>query len=263
LHSSDILPASESVSVSKPLTCERQCDDYVREARLIQSSLIPTASLLDYSVEIAFRFTPFSQVGGDFLDFFYLPDGLIALYLGDVVGKGLPAAMYGALVMGTLRGIHKSGTNTADILSCLNLRLLQRPLRGRFCSTLYAVFDPATRLLTFANAGLPFPLHASATACPSLNCAGFPSGMLSSAAYDDLAVQLAPGDTVLFATDGLHESLNPEGIEFSSCMTELWAECRTGSAAQSLDHIFDGLRSFTKGIPPHDDITAVALKVLS
>ena len=80
----------------------------MREARIIQSSLMPTAPLCDYSIEIAFRFTPFFEVGGDFVDFLRLPDGLVGLYLGDVVGKGLPATMYGALVMGTLRGIHKN-----------------------------------------------------------------------------------------------------------------------------------------------------------
>jgi hypothetical protein len=70
------------------------------------------------SVDIAFRFIPFSDVGGDFVDFFRLPDGPIGIYLGDVVGKGLSAAMFAALVMGTLRGIHKSGTDTARVLSC-------------------------------------------------------------------------------------------------------------------------------------------------
>src|SRR5246500_4989356 len=123
------------------------------EARLIQSSLIPSQPFRDNSVEIAFRFTPFFNVGGDFVDFFRLPDGLIGLYIGDVVGKGLPATMYGALVMGILRGIHKSDIDTGMVLSLLNQRLRQRPLPGRFCATLYAVFDPSTRTLAFSNAG--------------------------------------------------------------------------------------------------------------
>jgi len=235
----------------------------MREARLIQSSLIPTAPLRDYCIEIAFRFTPFFDVGGDFLDFFRLPDGPIGLYLGDVVGKGLPATMCGALVMGTLRGVHKSGIHTSTILSLLNQRLLQRPLPGRFCSTLYAVFDSATLTLAFSNAGLPYPLHASATSCQPLGEGGLPSGLLSTASYNQHVVQLSRGDTVLFATDGLYEALNPEGIESSSTrMPELWAECQSKSAAESLDHLFDGLQVFSHGTAPHDDITAVVLKVL-
>ncbi len=260
-----ILPetAPDSTPHQETLPCGRICDDHIREARLIQSSLIPTAPLRDYSIEIDFRFTPFFDVGGDFLDFFLLPDGLIGLFLGDVVGKGLPATMYGALVMGTLRGIHKTGTDTSTILSLLNQRLLQRPLPGRFCSTLYAVFDPTTRTLAFSNAGLPFPLHASTAACQLLGEGGLPSGLLSTASYNQHIAQLSPGDSVLFATDGLHEALNPEGIEFSSTrLPELWAECQSKSAAQSLEYLFTGLQVFSDGTLPHDDITAVVLKVL-
>lgn len=259
-----VLPHTERASHAGAACCARICDDYIREARLIQSSLIPTDSLRLPSVEIAFRFTPFFEVGGDFVDFFPLPKGLIGLYLGDVVGKGLPATMYGALVMGILRGIHKADTDTGDVLSLLNQRLLQRPLPDRFCSTLYAVFNPSNRTLAFSNAGLPFPLHASPIQCKPLGHGGLPSGLLPAASYDQHVVKLSPGDAVLFATDGLHESLNPQGIEFCSTrMAEQWAECQVKSASESLDHLFDGLFYFSKGIPPHDDITAVVLKVLA
>jgi sigma-B regulation protein RsbU (phosphoserine phosphatase) len=259
-----LLPDTESAPDSKDVSYARLCDDYIREARLIQTSLIPTDALRHPSVEIAFRFTPFFEVGGDFVDFFPLPHGLIGLCLGDVVGKGLPATMYGALVMGILRGIHKADTDPSAVLSLLNQRLLQRPLPDRFCSTLYAVFDPSSRSLAFSNAGLPFPLHASSAECKPLGVGGFPSGLLPSASYEQHVVQLSPGDAILFATDGLHESVNPEGTEFSSTrMAELWAECQFKSANESLEHLFDGLFYFSKGTPPHDDITAVVLKVLA
>ena len=153
--------------------------------------------------------------------------------------------MYGALVMGTLRGIHKTGVDTSTILSLLNQRLLQRPLPGRFCSTLYAVFDPTTRTLAFSNAGLPFPLHASAATCQLLGEGGLPSGLLPTASYNQHIVQLSPGDSVLFATDGLHEALNPEGIEFSNTrLPELWAECQSKSVAQSLEYLYTGPSGF-------------------
>lgn len=143
----------ESEPAEEPLACGRICDDQAREAKLIQSSLLPAKGFCHESVEIAFRFIPFADVGGDFADFFLLPNGFIGIYLGDVVGKGLPAAMYSALVMGILRGIHKTGTDTAYVLGLLNQRLAQHPISGRFCCTLYAVFDPATRELIFSNAG--------------------------------------------------------------------------------------------------------------
>jgi sigma-B regulation protein RsbU (phosphoserine phosphatase) len=252
-----------SESAKESPACGRICDQHALEAKLIQSSLLPTKGLCHESVEIAFRFVPFSEVGGDFLDFFRLPDGFIGIYLGDVVGKGLPAAMYAALVTGTLRGIHKTGTDTASVLARLNERLLQRPLPGRFCSTLYALFSPETRELIFSNAGMPLPLLVSGTSCEQLGEGGLPSGMFPGTAYERNVVQLRPGDCVLFATDGLHELRDPDGIEFGATqMEKVWAQCGHKSATESADFVFAHQSAFSNGIAPHDDITAVVLKVL-
>jgi phosphoserine phosphatase RsbU/P len=253
----------QSRPVEENLACGRICDEYVRDAQIIQSSLLPVDGLYHESIEIAFRCIPFSEVGGDFADIFRLPDGSVGIYLGDVVGKGLPAAMYGALAMGTLRGIHKTGTDTARVLDLLNERLVQRPIQGRFCSTLYAVFIPATRELSFSNAGMPLPLLASRTECRQLGGGGLPSGMFPGATYERHVVELSPGDCVLFASDGLHELRNEEGVEFCTTqMAEVWAQCERKSAAESVDFIFDHQMAFSAGVAPHDDITAVVLKVL-
>jgi len=244
------------------LPCGRICDDQMREAQLIQSTLVPVTPLRDTSVEISFRFQPFADVSGDFADFYRLPNGLIGLYLGDVAGKGLSAAMYGALVMGTLRGIHKSGTETAVVLALLNERLMQRPLPGRFCCTLYAVFNPASGELVFSNAGLPFPLLISKARCQPLGEGGLPSGMFPGAAYDQHRVQLSPGDSVLFATDGLHESCNGDGIQFcAQDMAESWEQCRHKSADESLNFLFERLHAFSNGSRPDDDVTVLVLRV--
>jgi phosphoserine phosphatase RsbU/P len=263
LSISKLVGLVESEPVEESLACGRICDEQAREAKLIQSSLLPAKGLCHESVEIAFRFIPFHDVGGDFADFFLLPNGFIGIYLGDVVGKGLPAAMYSALVMGVLRGIHKTGTDTAYVLGLLNQRLAQHPISGRFCCTLYAVFDPATRELIFSNAGMPLPLLASQTFCRQIGEGGLPSAMFPVATYRRHVVQLGPGDCVLFATDGLHESRNREEIEFGAAQLEdVWAQCWRKSASESVDVIFDRLLAFSDGSAPHDDITAVVLKVL-
>jgi len=241
---------------------KRICEDHMHEAQLIQSSLLPVKPLREESVEISFRFVPFAEVSGDFADFFPLPNGRIGLYLGDVAGKGLPAAMYGALAMGTLRGIHKSGTETASVLTTLNQRLMQRPLRGRYCCTLYAVFDPATGELAFSNAGLPQPLLISKAECQGLGEGGLPPGMFAGTNYDQHLVQLAPGDSVLFASDGLHEASNGNGIEFcAQHMAECWEQCRHKSADESLNFLFESLQAFSSGNAPNDDVTVLILKV--
>jgi serine phosphatase RsbU (regulator of sigma subunit) len=223
---------------------------------------LPTRALYHESVEIAFRFIPFSEVGGDFADFFLLPAGFVGIYLGDVVGKGLPAAMFAALVMGTLRGIHKTGTDTAEVLARLNERMVQRPIQGRFCSTLYALFNVATRELIFSNAGMPLPLLVSRDACQQLGEGGLPSGLFPGSSYERHVIQLGPGDSVLFATDGLHELCNGNGVEFcTSEMEEVWTRCRRKSATESADYVFERRLEFSNGRPPHDDITAIVLKV--
>jgi len=151
------------------------------EARQIQYSLLPACSLEAPSFEIAYRFSPYAGVGGDFADFFELPDGQVGLYIGDVVGKGLPAALYAALVMGLLRGLHKTGSSTAESLALLNNRMLVRPVTGRYATTLYAIFDPASRKLTFSNAGMPQPLLVSESGCRPLGEGGLPSGIFPGA----------------------------------------------------------------------------------
>jgi sigma-B regulation protein RsbU (phosphoserine phosphatase) len=232
------------------------------EAREIQDSLLPSGTLQSASVEIAYRFSPFADVGGDFADFFILPNGVAGLYIGDVVGKGLGAAMYAALVMGTLRGINKTGEQASAVLATLNKRLLVRPVHGRFATTLYAAYDPAPRELTFSNAGMPYPVLASDSGCRQLKEGGLPSGMFPGSSYDIHRVQLAPGDSVLFATDGLHELRGVHDDDFGwARMGEIWGKCREASADESLECLLHEAMRFAVGGFQHDDITAIALKI--
>src|SRR5947209_11336664 len=127
------------------LNIEKIRDAELEEARAIQSVMLPTHALRSGGVQISHEFQPIAAVGGDFLDYFELSDGTVGLYLGDVSGKGLPAAMYAALAVGTLRGVHKTGQPPSCVLSTLNRRLLVRGVPRRYSATQYALFDPATR----------------------------------------------------------------------------------------------------------------------
>jgi sigma-B regulation protein RsbU (phosphoserine phosphatase) len=240
----------------------RMYADEREEARQIQLSLLPERGLKETIFEIAYRYSPFAEVGGDFADFFNLPDGRAGLYVGDVVGKGLPAAMYATLVMGMLRGIHKTGQGTADALALLNRRLLVRPVKGRYSAMIYAVFDPASGKLSFSNAGLPYPLLVSKSGCRALGQGGVPTGLLPDSSYEPCSVQLSPGDAVLFATDGLHELRDGDDRDFSwDRLAEIWQQCGCKSAEESLDFLFEEAKGFSEGDSQKDDITAVVLKV--
>ncbi|MGC2331611.1 MAG: PP2C family protein-serine/threonine phosphatase [Candidatus Acidiferrales bacterium] len=238
--------------------------EYEREeARQIQLSLLPIGPLATSSYEIAYSFSPFGGVSGDFADFFTLPNGQLGLYMGDVVGKGLSAALYAALVMGLLRGIHKEGTDPATALSILNKRMLVRPIVGRFAVTLYATFDPGSRKLVFSNAGLPLPLLASKSGCAALGDGGLPSGLFPGASYENYSVELSPGDAVLFASDGLHELRDRHDQDFSrQRLAEIWEQSYNKSTDESLGFLFEEARIFSEGgSEQRDDITALVLRI--
>jgi phosphoserine phosphatase RsbU/P len=238
------------------------CEGEKDEAVQIQQSLLPVGGLKDPQFEIACRFSPFAEVGGDFADYFQLPNGQVGLYIGAVVGKGITAAIYGALVMGCCGGINKTGEDMASVLAMLNKGLLVRPVRARYCATLYALHDPATRDLSFSNAGIPRPLLVPACGCRTLSEGGLPSELVPGSECETHTTRLAPGDMVLFATDGLHELRNPAREDF--CMEriyDVWTKCRDRSAEDSLDYPFEGARNFSQGVNHHDDITTVALRV--
>jgi len=253
-----ISPATlEPVAIGPSPDLERE------EARQIQLSLLPQGALITKSVEVAYRFEPYAGVGGDFADFFELPNGHVGIYLGDVTGKGLSAAMYAALVMGTLRGTHKTSTDTALVLGQLNQRLLVRPVVGRYAATLYAVYNATTSELTFSNAGLPFPLLSSAGRCHRLGQGGLPTGLFRPSSYECHRVPLQPGDAVLFATDGLTEQRDRHDNDFSwERLAEIWAKCAAQSAEEALDFVFEEAAQFSsRGRAAQDDITAIVLKV--
>jgi sigma-B regulation protein RsbU (phosphoserine phosphatase) len=161
-----------------------------------------------------------------------------------------------------VRGIRKDGEHTASALELLNSRLIVRPVPGRYAATLYATFDPATRALTFSNAGLPHPVLVSASGCRRLGKGGFPSGLFPDATYDLRTVQLEPGDAVLFATDGLHELRDAENHDFScEKLAETWQQCRRKRGQECLDVLFEEATRFTQNGWQNDDITTVVLTV--
>src|SRR6266849_8893852 len=153
---------------------ERLRQEELEEARAIQSMMMPAEALQAGAVTVSHEFQPVTAVGGDFLDYFELTDKSVGLYLGDVSGKGLPAALYAALAVGTLRGVHKTGTSPHDVLAALNRRLMIRGMPRRNTAIQYAVFNPHSHELQIASAGMPGPFHLSANGCRNLNLWGSP-----------------------------------------------------------------------------------------
>lgn len=151
------------------------CELVVGEACLVQKLLLPREPLRGPNYEVTYLVRTFDEVGGDFLDYFLLSDGMLGIYVCDVVGKGLPAALYAAPAAGTLRSIKKTGEEPSAVLELFNKRLLVRPVPVRYCASQYAVFDPRRLELRLGNAGLPLWLHLSENGCSPIGKGGLPS----------------------------------------------------------------------------------------
>lgn len=236
---------------------EKLREEELEEARAIQSVMMPTEALRVGAVTISHEFQPVTAVGGDFLDYFELSDKTIGLYLGDVSGKGLPAALYAGLAVGTLRGVHKTGTSPSDVLATLNRRLMIRGLPRRHVAIQYAVFDPRSHQLQIASAGMPGPFHLSADGCCILGLAGIPPGLFEGTTYETVTVHLRPGDSMIFCTDGLTEAFDPDGESFG--IERLQGLCRaerSASPAEMLGRIFSAVESFARGREQYDDMAA-------
>lgn len=241
---------------------ERLREYELEEARNLQRAMVPTEPLARGAIEVLHQFQPAAGVGGDFLDYFLLSDNTVGLYLGDVVGKGLPAALYAALVVGTLRGINKTGEAPSHVLGQLNRRLRTRAMPGRFCAVQYAVFDPVTCVLEFASAGMAGPLQLTAQGCREFRAEGLPSGLFDAAAYEAMSLQLEPGESVLFLTDGLCDALNAVGDEFSmDRLMEVCAGLRHAPPHELLQRIFAEVGRFAGSAGQYDDMTAALLRI--
>jgi sigma-B regulation protein RsbU (phosphoserine phosphatase) len=236
---------------------EKLREQELEEARMIQGVMLPSQPLCVGGVTISHEFQPASAVGGDYLDYFSLSDGTLGLYVGDVSGKGLPAALYAALAVGTLRGIQKTGKHPGRVLSLLNQRLLLRGITARHTAIQYATFDPATAVMNIGSAGMPGPLLLRGTELHVLQVAGIPPGLFPDVAYDVLDVQLVPGDSVLFFTDGLTDARNVHEEDFEMERVKDVCHQHAGeSRIELLGHIFRAIEEFSLNCHQFDDMTA-------
>jgi sigma-B regulation protein RsbU (phosphoserine phosphatase) len=238
-------------------------------AQRVQTALLPTELPKRLKgVDVAARFAPARELGGDLYDFLAPePNGLVVT-VGDVSGKGVPAALYSAFAGELIRSrtfrrrYASERFSPAGVLASVNTILNERQLEEYYCTLCYAVFDFKRRTMVLANAGLPYPIRCRATDCSSIELPGVPLGSFAGSTYDEVTFDLSPGDVFVFCTDGVFEANDALGREFGTGrVLHVVNEHRHKPARELVDALFDAVQTFRGETPPNDDMTAVAIKI--
>jgi len=232
-------------------------DRDAQEARAIQQALLPKSSPYVPGFVISGRSEPARAVGGDWYDFIAFPDGRWGIVLADVSGKGTAAALLMSATRGIFRSLAEACCTPGEVLTRLNEMLVNDFPAGKFVTLVYAVLDPSTRSVTFANAGHLQPLLISNGEYQFLETErGLPLG-LACGDYSETEVRLTEGARLVFYSDGITEAVNPDEEEYGLCRLTEHASAPGASALS----IVDDVRSFANGAGVRDDASVVFVGV--
>jgi sigma-B regulation protein RsbU (phosphoserine phosphatase) len=247
----------------------KQLEEQLELARRVQTDLLPPSNPLIASIEFAAACVSAWQVGGDFYDIFTTDQGRVALVLGDVAGKGLPAALLMGLLHGALRSMNwsESPADQETSWNRLNQLLNTRTAPERFASLFWSSYNPTTHLLRYVNAGHLPPLvlrrnGSGALKIHRLEEGGPILGAMSSATYRLGEFSAQPGDMLVLYSDGIVEAANASEEEFGeSRILALIEQNWTRSSSEIRDEILKQVRIFIRGEQPQDDITLVVGRI--
>jgi len=232
-------------------------------AQWIQQNLFPEEPPKGPAWDASVHFLPASELGGDLYDFFELGPGVLGVEVGDVSGKGVAAALFGAFVSGSIRARAMERRAPGDLMTRVNRTLRKRGAEGFYCTVALAVFDFATRRMTLANSGLPYPLvyRAAGGRVETMDLAGLPLGTFDGATYEERMVPLAAGDVVVFYTDGLTEAHRADGEDYGPARLAVQLEAAgSGTAAEIGERILSDVDLFLGEASRTDDLTLVVVK---
>ena len=267
---------------------EVRLEKEIRFAQRVQAALLPTGLPKRMKgVDVAARFAPARELGGDLYDFLAPEPNSLVIAVGDVSGKGVPAALYGAFAGELVRSrtfrrrYAPDRFSPASVLASMNTILYERQLEEYYCTLCYAFFDFKRRSVTIANSGLPYPIgvrHLSADrghrspgdAVPAdtvgrieaIELPGVPLGSFPASTYDEVTLELAAGDVFVFYTDGVVEANDARAREFGvERLTAVVADSHKLGARAVVDGIFGAVQEFRGETTPNDDMTAVAVRI--
>jgi len=259
----DIAPA-----FARHITERQRLQQELEIARSVQMSFLPKYDPSIPEFDICSRCTPALEVGGDYYDFIEMEGKKLAVAVGDVSGKGTPAAFFMTLTKGFLRALAHVSDSPAKILTQVNHLFYENVNRGIFISMIYGVFDIAQRTLTVARAGHnPVIMRKSQAddvqiVSPAGLALGLDPGPKFAASIEEVVVEYHPGDLFIFYTDGFTEAMNKSSEEYGEeRLSRAVEKLSPGSAAEILEGIFSEMKSFVGKTQQHDDMTIVVVKI--
>jgi sigma-B regulation protein RsbU (phosphoserine phosphatase) len=241
---------------------EQRLERDLELARELQFRLLPETPPKLANLEVSAKFVPARAIGGDLYDFIPYSLSRMGIVIGDVSGKGAPAAIYAALVSGILRSHAPIEPGPEEMLSAVNLSLGERRIDGQFVSIIYSVWDDERHTLRVANSGLPRPLYCHDGKVEVIEATGLPLGLFDEADYDELEFQAKPGDLFVFYSDGILDARSRDGESFGrKRVQEIVSSCSTKSSECVVSEIFKAVSDHASGVEAFDDQTVVAIKI--
>jgi predicted SnoaL-like aldol condensation-catalyzing enzyme len=232
-------------------------------ARQIQRELLPEATPELDGWELSTYYEPAREVGGDFYDFLEFEDGRVGLVVGDATGKGMPAALVMATTRGMLRAVVQSVESPGEVLARVNEALVADIPPNMFVTCLYAILDPKSGSLRYANAGhdLPYLRRHGGGDAEELRARGLPLGLMPNMPYEEKEAVLGVGDNALFYSDGLVEAHNPQREMFGFARLRALVAEHDAEEGSLVDFLMEELYTFVgEGWEQEDDITLLTLR---
>jgi serine phosphatase RsbU (regulator of sigma subunit) len=252
--------AIENARLYRETMEKARMEQEMRIAAEIQQALLPKAGRVGAFYRAAAASLPCRSIGGDFFDYVDLPDGAFGFALGDVAGKGPPAALLSAMMQGIFAAQAAASDPPSRTIARVNLALYRRGIESRFVTLMYGSLEPDGQL-TYCNAGHNPPLVVGKAGVRRLETGGPIVGLFEGASFEEETVTLAPGDWLIVFSDGVSEALSADGEEFGETRILQTAQKHLSvGPSEMLQTIFSEVRTFTKGAAQNDDITALVLR---
>jgi phosphoserine phosphatase RsbU/P len=251
--------------MAEQIILRRQRDDEMASAAVIQRALLPrVAEFADASkLDVWAAMTPARDVGGDFFELIALADGRVALGIGDVCGKGVPAALFMGITKTLIRINLRESPNLPGAIVKANAYLADNNAGQLFATALYAAYDPRSGALEYCNCGhLPGYIRRTGGAVETLPVGGLPVGLFEPTKVMVHNAQLRPGDLFFLYTDGVTEAEDAEALQFGEDRLErlLTQKGHGARASHWIARVEAAVREFARGRSQFDDITCLALR---